>query len=81
MKMEDPLLVEYVAYKYPHTVKVKRGDASQDQSVMKDGKRVGKRLIISKGVANHGGNRDCGSGIERTDILSILGSPAGYSPP
>ena len=57
MKMEDPLLIEYVAYKYPHTVKVKRGAASQDQSVMKDGKRVGKRLIISKGIANHGGNR------------------------
>jgi hypothetical protein len=57
MKMEDPLLIEYVAYKYPHTVKVKRGVASQDQSVMKDGKRVGKRLIISKGIANHGGNR------------------------
>jgi hypothetical protein len=73
MKIEDPLLRKYVAYKYPHTIKVKRGIASQDKNVLKDGRRVGERLIIAKGIANPGGSR--GSGMRLlarfTDDLSI----------
>lgn len=60
MKMEDPLLRKYIAYKYPHTIKVKRGIASQDKNVLKDGRRVGERLIIAKGIVNPGGSRGSG---------------------
>ena len=56
-KMEDPLLKEYLAYKYPHTISIRRGVARQDRNVLQDGKRIGKRLVIARGIAEHGGNR------------------------
>jgi hypothetical protein len=55
MKIGDPLLRKYFAYRYPHTSKVKRGMASQDKKVLKDGRHAGERLVISKGIANPGG--------------------------
>jgi hypothetical protein len=57
MRVEDPLLRKYVAYKYPHTVKVQRGIASRDKKVLQDGRRIGKRLIIAQAIENQGGNR------------------------
>jgi hypothetical protein len=57
MRVEDPLLRKYVTYKYPYTVKVRRGIASQDKNVLKDGRRIGERLIIAKAIENHGGSR------------------------
>ena len=49
-KMQDPLLKEYLAYRYPHTAMVKTGKGHQDPKVRIDGKRVGKKLVISKGI-------------------------------
>lgn len=57
MKMEDPLLKKYLAFKYPRTVKFHRGGNRQDQDVLQDGKRIGKRLVIAKGIADHGRRR------------------------
>jgi len=57
MKMEDPLLREYLDYKYPHTAKIQRGVARQDKNVLQDGKRLGRRLVIAKGITEHGGSR------------------------
>lgn len=57
IKMEDPLLKEYLAYKYPRTTSIRRGVSRQDKNVLQDGKRIGKKLVIARGIAEHGGSR------------------------
>jgi hypothetical protein len=57
IKKDDPLLQEYLAYRYPHTAAMKTGRGSQDPGVRRDGKRIGKALVISKGVMEGAGNR------------------------
>jgi hypothetical protein len=57
IRMEDPLLKEYLAYKYPHTTSIQRGGARQDKDVLQDGKRIGKKLVIAKGITEHAGSR------------------------
>jgi len=48
---EDPLLKEYVAYKYPHTVTLRRYVYNQDETVVNAGIKAGKKLVISKGIS------------------------------
>ncbi len=50
MKSGDPLLKEYLRYRYPHTGMIKTGRGTYDPGVRKDGKRVGKNLVISRGI-------------------------------
>ena len=50
VKMEDPLLAAYLAYRYPRIVTFRRGISSHDKKVLRDGERVGQRLVISKGI-------------------------------
>jgi hypothetical protein len=57
IRREDPLLKEYLAYRYPHTAAIKTGRGNQDPGVRRDGKRIGKDLVISKGVMEGAGNR------------------------
>ena len=47
---EDPLLSRYVAYRYPRTSTIRRGVLSHDKEVLKEGRRVGKELVIYKGI-------------------------------
>jgi hypothetical protein len=56
-KMEDPLLKEYLKYRYPHTTLVKAGAGRQDPGVRKDGKRIGKNLVISKAIVEEAKRR------------------------
>jgi hypothetical protein len=57
IKVEDPLLKEYLVYKYPHTSSIQRGVARRDKNVLQDGQRIGRKLVIAKGIAEHGGSR------------------------
>jgi len=57
IKKEDPLLKKYIAYRYPHTASIQTGRGSRDPGVRRDGKRIGKDLVISKGVMERSGNR------------------------
>jgi hypothetical protein len=50
VKLEDPLLLEYAAYRYPHTTSFRRGVSSQDDDILKDGMKVGRSMVISKGI-------------------------------
>jgi len=52
--VEDPLLLAYADHKYPHTRSFRPKVSSQDQTVMTDGRRLGKRLVISKAVTEKG---------------------------
>jgi hypothetical protein len=41
-----------MSYKYPHTRSFSRTASSQDDKVLKDGYCIGKKLVISKGIAH-----------------------------
>ena len=54
VKVEDPLLKRYTAYRYPH-IRTSRGKPlRQDAKVLKDGEAVGKKLVISRGIHRKG---------------------------
>ena len=57
VKKEDPLLKEYLAYRYPHLTNVQTGRGHQDPGIRSDGKRIGKDLVIFRGVMEGSGNR------------------------
>ena len=46
----DPQLAKYFKFKYPHTASVKRTANRQDARVIRDGKKLGKKLVIAKGI-------------------------------
>lgn len=50
VKVEDPLLIQYMNYRYPHTRSFRRQVTHQDVSVLKDGIHIGKKMVISKGI-------------------------------
>jgi hypothetical protein len=52
IKIEDPLLKKYISYKYPNTVSFIRNASSQDENILKEGMRVGKKLVIYKGITD-----------------------------
>ncbi|MFC1830035.1 DUF2786 domain-containing protein, partial [Thermodesulfobacteriota bacterium] len=52
VRVEDHLLKKYVAYKYPHTRSFSRSASSQDDRILNDGMRLGKKLVISKGITS-----------------------------
>jgi hypothetical protein len=57
VKAEDPLLKKYMTYKYPHTKSFSRTASNQDDNILKDGYRIGRKLVISKGI-EHRENSD-----------------------
>ena len=48
----DPQLNNYFAYRYPHTANVKKKALRQDRTVLKDGIRIGQKMILSKGIVS-----------------------------
>jgi len=74
-KKEDPLLKEYLAYRYPHTAMIKTGRRSQDARVRRDGRQIGKGLVISKGIMEE---RETGGAC---CLLDIGGGSNGWGPP
>lgn len=54
IKIEDPQLAAYTDRKYPHTRSFRPKISHQDQRVVKDGRRLGRRLVISKGITEKG---------------------------
>ncbi|MDP3038540.1 MAG: DUF2786 domain-containing protein, partial [Deltaproteobacteria bacterium] len=57
LKMEDPFLKKYFSYRYPHTAKVRAGNSLRDIKVIKDGRNVGKNLVVFKAIADQGKTR------------------------
>ena len=52
VKTDDPLLKQYMSYKYPNTKSFQRTASNQDDKVLKDGYVIGKKLVISKGIVH-----------------------------
>ena len=57
VKFEDPQLGKYMAHRYPHTKSFSRNTANHDADILKDGFKIGEKMVISKGIAH-----DCSSG-------------------
>jgi len=47
----DPQLQKYFRLKYPHTTSVNKTASRQDIRVLNDGKKLGKKLVITKGIS------------------------------
>lgn len=50
IKIEDPLLQQYVNERYPRVVRYRHTISNQDDGILDDGMEMGKKLIISKGI-------------------------------
>jgi hypothetical protein len=50
LRLENPRLESYMAYRYPRTVRISGGRVRRDRQVIEDGKRAGRKLVIAKGV-------------------------------
>ena len=57
IKKGDPLLKRYFKFKYPYTASVKTSASHQDAGVLRDGKKIGKKLIIAKGISERNTGR------------------------
>jgi len=51
VKAEDPLLKKYMNYRYPQTINFGRNASHHDEHIFADGKRIGKKLILYKGIS------------------------------
>ena len=51
IKIEDPLLTQYMNYRYPHITKIYRNAESQDEGILRDGLKAGEAMVISKGIS------------------------------
>jgi hypothetical protein len=58
IKIKDPLLEEYTAYKYPHITRFKRTATRQDARVIKDGIQIGKKMVLHKAITEKGGYKN-----------------------
>lgn len=52
IKLEDPLLKEHMAYRYPRTVKIGKSASNRDDAVFRHGIDEGKKLVIAKGISH-----------------------------
>jgi len=57
VRIEDPCLAAHVRYRYPHTRTYRSAASRQDEQVLEDGRKVGRKMIISRGIAEKAGNR------------------------
>ncbi len=57
IKVEDPLLKKYAAYRYPHITTNRGKPLRQNAEVWKDGEKVGQKLVLSKGIHQKGSDK------------------------
>ena len=50
-RKKDPRLKQYYRFRYPHTASIQKEASRRDARVLKDGKKVGQKLIIAKGIS------------------------------
>jgi len=51
VRKTDSLLEQYFSYKYPHTVNIRKKVSHQNETIVEDGKKIGKKLVITRGVS------------------------------
>jgi hypothetical protein len=56
MKIEDKELESEVAYRYPHLRRIKGRAVRRDERVLRDGMKIGRELVICRGIEERGGS-------------------------
>lgn len=51
VEIDDPQLKQYLAYKYPRTVTLRKDASGHDRGVFEDGRRIGRTLVLHKGIS------------------------------
>ena len=51
IRKADSALEQYFKHKYPHTAKIRKVVSQPHQRVLKDGEKLGKKLVITKGIS------------------------------
>jgi len=57
VKIEDPQLRDHIKYRYPHTRTYQSAISNQDENVLADGRKIGREMVLSKGISEKTGNR------------------------
>jgi hypothetical protein len=55
LKIEDPQLRAYIAERYPRIRRFSRNVSNQDQTVLRDGMRIGREMVVSRGISGQSG--------------------------
>ena len=50
VEWSDPLLLKYIAHRYPHTVRLGQRASRRDHGILRDGIREGKKMVIYRGI-------------------------------
>ena len=51
IRKTDSALARYFDYKYPRTVNIRKKVSHQNETILADGRKIGKKLVIYKGVS------------------------------
>lgn len=57
VKIEDPQLRDHIKYRYPHTRTYQSAISNQDEDVLADGRKIGRKMVISRGITEKAGYR------------------------
>jgi len=57
IKIEDPQLRDHIKYRYPNTRMYQSDISNQDENVLEDGRKIGREMVISRGITEKAGNR------------------------
>ncbi len=51
IRKTDSSLARYFDYRYPHTVNIRKKVSHQDETIVAHGKKIGRKLVITKGIS------------------------------
>ncbi|MCP3954417.1 MAG: DUF2786 domain-containing protein [Desulfobacterales bacterium] len=57
VKIEDHRLLAHIRYRYPHIRTYQSAISNQDEQVLEDGRKLGRKMVISRGITEKAGNR------------------------
>jgi hypothetical protein len=57
LRLENPRLEKFMAYKYPRTARIAGGRIRPDRQILEDGRKAGRTLVIAKGIETGTRNR------------------------
>lgn len=53
VKIQDPRLVTHIKYRYPHTRTYHSVVSNQDEQILEDGRKIGRKMVISRGITEN----------------------------
>jgi hypothetical protein len=51
IRKTDSSLTRYFRYKYPHTVNIRKKVSHRNKTILADGKKIGRKLVITEGIS------------------------------